>query len=453
MTDAAAPTPEDSAAVKAGRPRRVAWIVFAGALEGFNVPIVYVLFAPYFATTVASSSIEGQKLWALALTVSGLFAAMLAPPLALAAEHPGRRRALMALLVLMNAGAALLFWLAEPGAPMGVIFLVLTAYGTAALANDLLYVFYGSMLPEVAPPRILGRTSGLGTAVGWVLAILATGLFLLAFVQPETPMFGLDKTMGEPQRLSGPFAAVLILLFAAPLLLFRAPPAPERPKRSFSRWLKEEVGSLLEERAAAIAVLARLVYWSGVVLVMSFGNIIATSIMGWTAGSTSLFGLTVLVSGAIGAALGGVLDDKLGTRTALSLMLFCLGVSLCLMLSMSPDKLFALIPVEPRAPGAPELSSIAERVLLGLGAVTGLFLGTAGPMSRSLIARYSPPDRTTRYYGLAALAGNATNVLGPLFVLLITTLTENQRAGLLVAPAFLILGIFILRLLPQKGYR
>lgn len=456
MTDAGAASVEasdDAASLKAGRPRRFAWIVFSGGLEAFNVPIVYVLFAPYFANRVAENSIEGQRLWAFALSLSGLFAALLAPPLALAAEHPGRRRALLALFVLLNAAATVVFWIAAPGAPMGVVFAVLAAYGVAALSNDLLYVFYASMLPEVAPPRILGRTSGVATAIGWALALTATALFLLAFVWPATPPFGLDKAAGEPERLSGPFAAALMIVFCAPLLLLRAPPAPERPKRSFAVWLKEEVGSLLEEKAAAMAVASRLVYWSGVVLVMSFGNIIATSIMGWSSLGTSVFGLTVLVAGAVGAGIGGVLDDRLGTRNALSLMLAGLGVSLCLILTMSPDRLFAVFPVEPRAVGAAELSSLAEQAVLGLGALTGLFLGTAGPMSRSLIARYSPPDRTARYYGLAAVAGNATNVFGPLMVGLVTTWTQSQRAGLLVAPLFLVLGIFLLRMLPKTGYR
>jgi UMF1 family MFS transporter len=166
-----------------------------------------------------------------------------------------------------------------------------------------------------------------------------------------------------------------------------------------------------------------------------------------------VFGLVVLVAGAFGAGFDGVLDDRLGTRNALSLMLAGLGISLVLILSMSPDRLFAVIPVAPRAEGAGELSSVAEWVVLGLGAVTGLFLGTAGPMSRTLVARYSPPDRTARYYGLAALAGNATSVVGPLMVGLVTTWTQSQRAGLLVAPVFLALGIAILMTLPKHGYR
>jgi UMF1 family MFS transporter len=134
-------------------------------------------------------------------------------------------------------------------------------------------------------------------------------------------------------------------------------------------------------------------------------------------------------------------------------MLLGLGVSLSLVLTMSPDRLFGLIPVEPRPEGARDLTSTAEWVVLALGALTGLFLGTAGPMSRSLIARYAPPDRTARYFGLAALAGNATSIVGPLFVALITSATNSQRAGLLVSPILLILGILVLRLLPKVGYR
>jgi UMF1 family MFS transporter len=462
MTESSAPQPAAAADAAAranpaasgtDQRRRRAWIVFAGGLESFNVPIVYVLFAPYFTSRVAADSVRGQELLAFALTVSGLFAALLAPPLSLAAEHPGRRRALMTLMLVLNAAGACVFWIAAPGSPASVVLIVLVAYGVASASNDLLYVFYGSILPEIARPAILGRTSGIATALGWAIALVATALFLAAFVWRETPLLGLDAAAGEPARLSGPFAAALMLALCAPLLLLEAGRAPVRLKRSFKRWFDEEVRSLLAERAAATAVLARLVYWSGVVLVMSFGNVIATGIMGWGALGSSVFGLLVLVFGALGAGLGGVLDDRLGTRNALSLMLIGLGASLGLILTMSPDRLFALIAVTPRAEGARDLASLAEWVVLGLGALTGVFLGTTGPMSRSLVARYSPPDRTARYYGLAALAGNVTNVVGPLFVALVTRWTDSQRAGLLVAPVFLLLGILILRRLPKQGYR
>jgi UMF1 family MFS transporter len=459
MTEAPAPQSAGSAAPAAAptapdeRRRRRAWITFSGGLESFNVPIVYVLFAPYFTSNVAESSVRGQELLAYTLTAGGLVAALLAPPLALAAEDPSRRRALMTLMLALNAAAACVFWIAAPGSPMSVILVVLVAYAVASAANDLLYVFYGSMLPEVASPAILGRTSGVATALGWVIALIATAAFAAAFVWREVPLLGLDAAAGEPTRLSGPFAGALMVLFCAPLLIFRPARALARPRRSFEQWFDEEVRSLLAERAAATAVVARLVYWTGVVLVMSFGNVIATGILDWGAFGSSVFGLTVLVAGAIGAGLGGLLDDRLGTRNALSLMLLGLGVSLGLILTMSSDRLFGLIAVAPRAEGVRDLASTAEWVVLGLGMVTGLFLGTTGPMSRSLIARYSPPDRTARYYGLAALAGNATNVVGPLFVGLITRWTESQRAGLLVAPVILLLGILVVMRLPRTGYR
>ena len=146
---AAAPAADDAKA------RRRSWILFAAGLEGFNVPIVYVLFAPYLTSRVAADGVEGQQLWAFTLAISGLFAALLAPPLAFLAEHPGRRRVLMTGMLALNAVPALVFWFAAPGSPMAVILIVLAAYGVAAAANDLLYVFYGSMLPEVAPPSFI----------------------------------------------------------------------------------------------------------------------------------------------------------------------------------------------------------------------------------------------------------------------------------------------------------
>ena len=79
--------------------------MFAAGLESFNVPIGYVVFAPYFAARVAADPTAGQQQLTLTLAISGLIAALLAPPVALASEHPGRRRMLLTLFVAINAAA------------------------------------------------------------------------------------------------------------------------------------------------------------------------------------------------------------------------------------------------------------------------------------------------------------------------------------------------------------
>lgn len=433
--------------------RRRAWIAFASGLEVFNIPIMYVVFAPYFASRVAETPAQGQALWGYAAGWAGLAAALLAPPLAFAAEHPKRRRLLIALCVLLNAIPAFALWLLAPDSAMATVVLVLCALGVAMAANDLLYVFWGGMLPEVAPPDIMGRTSGMAMAAGWAIGLGLTGAFLALFILPETPALGLDKAAGEPERLTGPIAGILMLVFAAPLLATRPRVRAAPPKRALADWLREETASLMEERAVAIAVGARLLYWSGVVLVMVFGNIYATGQFGWDATGSAAFGLAVLATSIIGAWGGGWLDDRLGSRNALILALVGLAVVLSAILGVEPGRLFGVIAVEARAPGDPMLATTAEQVMIGLGVLAGLFLGAVGPVSRTLLCRLAPEGKVTRYFGFGALAGNLTNVAGPFVVAIVTDMTGDQRLGLLAGPFFLIAGALLLTRVPAARAR
>lgn len=427
---------------------RRAWVSFATGLEVFNIAIAYVIFGPYFIANAGATPAEGQALWGYAAGAGGLVGALLAPPLGLAAERPDRRRFYLSVAVVLNAAAACALALAVPGAQGLALAIVMIALVVATAANDINYSLLGGMLVDVAPSHIMGRTSAAAVSVGWGVGIAFALLFLLAFVMFDPLGLGLDPARGQAERALGPITGVAMLALCAPLLMLKPPPHAARPKRDVATWLKEELAIVLEERAVALAVIARLVYWSGVTLLGLFGTGLARSVFGWDTISTGVFGLSVLASGALGAVVGGALDDRIGSRNALIVYLVGLAVAMSLILTLQPDRILFVLEVPARAPDAPMLSSSAEIAALALGCAAGFFLGPTGPISRTLVSRLAPPGRTQRYFGVAALAGNTTNAIGPLAVALLTDLTGNQRLGLTVAPAFLLAGALMVAFLP-----
>ena len=78
----------------------------------------------------------------------------------------------------------------------------------------------------------------------------------------------------------------------------------------------------------------------------------------------------------------------------------------------------------------------------------GVFLGfAAGPLqaaSRTLLIRLAPSDRITQHFGLFALTGKVTSFIGPLLVATVTTVTMNQKAGMVVLLAFFVVGLGLL---------
>src|SRR3546814_19723779 len=103
-------------------------------------------------------------------------------------------------------------------------------------------VFYNAMLPGLVRQSHLGRLSGWAWGLGYAGGLVCLALTLVLFVQAEEPLFGLDKSQSEHERIVGPFVAAWFVLFAIPLFLF-VPHRPDGPP------LRSDIGRGLQQRA------------------------------------------------------------------------------------------------------------------------------------------------------------------------------------------------------------
>ncbi len=71
---------------------RVAWCMFDWANSAFPTVIVTFVFGTYFATSVASNSVEGASLWGSALAFSGVIVAIFGPLMGSIADRMMRRK-------------------------------------------------------------------------------------------------------------------------------------------------------------------------------------------------------------------------------------------------------------------------------------------------------------------------------------------------------------------------
>src|ERR1044072_1700110 len=69
-----------------------AWIFFDWAAQPYFTLITTFVFAPYFATHVASNPAQGQALWGFATAAAGMLIALLSPVLGAIADCRGRRQ-------------------------------------------------------------------------------------------------------------------------------------------------------------------------------------------------------------------------------------------------------------------------------------------------------------------------------------------------------------------------
>jgi len=402
----------------------IAWCFYDWANSPFPTVVVTFVFAAYFTTTLAETPEAGTGLWGQTIALSGLAVALLAPILGALADQGGRRKpwigGFTALAVLCAAG----LWWVEPDPGFALLALVLVGLGNAAF--ELGQVFYNAMLPEVASARRLGRISGWAWGLGYAGGLVCLALSLVLFIQPEAPIFGLDKDAAEPVRATGPFVALWFAVFALPLFLFVPdPPASGVPA---GQALRQGLATLLATlrglpRHGQVGrfLLARMIYTDGLNTLFAFGGIYAAGSFGMTFAEILEFGILLNVAAGLGAVGFGWMDDRLGAK---------------------PTILVALVGLLVAGVAILVVESQAWFVALGCG--IGLFIGPAQAASRSLMARLAPPEVRTELFGLYALSGKATAFVGPALVGWVTVWADSQRAGMATIPVFFLVGLILL---------
>jgi MFS transporter, UMF1 family len=433
----------------------ISWIFFDWAAQPYFTLITTFVFAPYFATHVASDPASGQSLWGFATAASGLTIALLSPVLGAIADASGRRKpwiAAFGALLVIGSG---LMWFGRPG-DVSVIPALLLAYGIATIGVEFATVFNNAMMPTLVPPDRIGRLSGTGWATGYVGGIISL-ILVLGFLAASpvtgrtlfgfTPLFGLDPVTHQGDRITGPLTGMWFIVFVLPMFLL----TPDYPARRGLREalregltdLRQTLAELPKQKSMAAFLLANMIYTDGLVSLFAFGGIYAAGTFGWNTIQIGSFGIILAIAGTFGAWLGGKLDDSLGPKRVISGSMLILLFAIVAILLVDKETIF-FVKVAPPVPGGALFSSAAERAYLLLGCLIGAAGGPLQAASRTLLIRMAPKDRIAQYFGLFALTGKVTSFVGPLLIGLITAVTASQKAGMAVLVLFFVAGLALL---------
>src|SRR5450631_1478660 len=219
-----------------GRAAVISWIFFDWAAQPYFTLITTFVFAPYFATHVASDPASGQALWGFATAAAGMMIALLSPVLGAIADASGRRKPWIAAFGALLVIGSCLMWFGRPGDVAGIPALLL-AYGIASIGAEFATVFNNAMMPTLVPPERIGRLSGTGWATGYVGGILSL-ILVLGFLaaNPDsgrtlfglTPLFGLDPVTHQGDRISGPLTGIWFIIFVLPMFML----TPDYPAKN-----------------------------------------------------------------------------------------------------------------------------------------------------------------------------------------------------------------------------
>ena len=416
-----------------GQPRRVAvaWAFYDWANSAFTTLVVTFVYATYFTSAIAPDEISGTGQWSRAVALCGILVAVASPMLGALADQGGNRRGYLAVATLVCCVATFALTFVAPGMENAVL-LALALFVIANVAFELGGVFYNAFLPEVAPAERVGRVSGWAWGLGYAGGLTCLAIALVTLVRDD-PLFGVPTDAGFNYRATNLLVAGWFLAFSLPLLLL----APRQPRtrgagapggiaaayRALARTLKE----LRKYREIVKLLAARLVYNDGLVTIFAFGGIYAAGTFGLTLSEVIVFGIAINVAAGLGAALFGLVDDRLGGKTTILITLA------------------ALIPATALAALAPSVTWLWVSAI-----AIGIFVGPNQAASRSLLARFVPEARTTEFFGFFAFSGKITAFAGPLLLGAVTELFDSQRAGVATVLIFFVVGAALLLPLNER---
>ena len=434
------------------------WMLFDWAAQPFHTLIMTFIFAPYFANTVTSDAVVGQSYWGYAVGIAGLLIAVLSPVLGAIADASGPRKPWIFGFTLVGATAVFSLWWMTPNAETGVLFWGLIAFAISLLCFEFAAVFNNAMMPDLVPRAELGRLSGNSWALGY-LGGLVSLILMLGFMvaNPETgktliglsPILGLDASSHQGDRASGPLTALWMVIFVIPLFLF----TPDQTKRNaISGSVKNSLKSLwksirhLHKQQSLFAFLASSMFYRDALNgLYAFGGIYAAGVMQWSIVFIGIFGIIANITGAIGAWIGGKIDQRFGSKTVVTGCIVLLIAASFLVISTDPQHILWIQVATESAP-----SQLPNILFFVCGGIIGAAGGALQASSRTLMVDQAEPEKMTEAFGLYALSGRATSFIAPLSIAVVTAAFASQRIG--ITPV-IILFIIALALLPRVQSR
>ena len=417
------------------------WSMYDFANQPFTTLVVTFIYGTFFTKVIAENEIVGTMLWSRGITITAIIVALLSPIMGAIADRGGYRKLYLIFWTWVSIIGALILWFPVEGQ---VVF-ALTAFIIGNVGFEMGGVFCNAFLPEITTKKNIGRVSGYGWSFGYVGGLVALAIALLLFVNPDIPIFNLDKTTHEHIRATNIMVAIWFAIFSIPTFLYVN--QEKRPKQKIKPMIIESIiqvrntfRNVRQYKEMTKFLIARLIYNDGLITVFAFGGIYAAGTFGFSFQDILIFGIVLNVAAGLGAFMMGFLDDMIGGKSTIQISNVGLIIA-CIIAVSAPDRdLFNIT--------LPILGSIlitGKSMFWLSGILIGIFSGPNQSASRSLMARFVPKDRENEFFGFFAFSGKATAFMGPFLLGVLTQIFESQRYGIAVVILFLIVGFLLLR--------
>ena len=392
------------------------------ANSAFTTIIITFIFATYFAKQIAPNPVLGQSYWGWTIGVTGFLVAVIGPFVGSFADKNNKIVFFIRSFSLLCISFTTLLWFALPS--QSYLLYTLLIVGVANFFYEISLIFYNSLLKDISTSKNLGKSSGFGFALGYIGGIIILLISIKLFIDTENLPFGLTKENSQNIRAIALLVSFWFLIFSIPFLFFEIKEKNNKINKNISSSYFGELKKLIWNKKLSVLakfLIARMLYADGLNAIIVMGGIFAVGVFNLEIKELLKLSILMNIAAFVGAFIGGIINDKYGSKFVIIFALNGLIFSSIAILFTSSVSIFFI-----------------------LATINGLFIGPIQSASRVVITSMLNTNNQGKAFGLFAMSGKLTSFLGPLLVSTITFLTNSQRIGFSAAIILLVSGLIVL---------
>ena len=392
------------------------------ANSAYTMVIITFVTSTYFATQIVGDPQIGAAYWQWTAGLCGILIAITGPVLgAMADRKPSGRIIFLERFTILCILAICLFWFAKPNA--NFILFTLIVFFISNYFYEIASIFYNSLLKNCSNENNIGKTSGLGFALGYIGSVPIILICLYLFILPEKTLFDLNKSNFEHVRFIPFIVAFWFLIFSAPMILYfkKKIKFEKNNEKVFS--FKNILQIIWKNKFTTTGkfLLARMIYSDALIVLIAGGGVYATGVFGYS--SAELLNLAIFSNlvAFVGVMIGGYLNDKYSSKNI---------ILICILFFIATVFYGSLI-------------AETKKEFFYNAMMISFFIGSIQSASRVMMSKLLSTNNLGKGFGLFSLSGRITAFAGPLLVGTITFF-YSQRIGFLSISLFFLIGFLLM---------
>ncbi len=406
----------------------ISWCLYDWANSVLATIIFTFVFPVYFSRNIVGDEELGSAYWGYIVGFSGFIIAIMGPILGSIADTYGPRKVILGGLTFTTITSVLALFFALPHSNFILYALVFVAITTVSF--ELAQAQYNAMLPDIAPPNMVGKLSGIAWSLGYLGGLFCLAIALIGFIglgENSSNLFNISTNQDFNIRATCILAAIWYAVFALPLFLW----VPDRPnnnyqkpllKTSFLHLIKTLKKLTTTSKNTLLFLVSSAIYRDGLNTLFIVGGLYAAGTFHMNFQEILIFAISLNLMSALGSFCLSFFDDKYGPRPIITISLVALIILGGSIIIIKDKDLF-----------------------LYTSLLLGFFIGPIQSSSRALMAHLSSKNQSTEMFGLYTMSGKSIAFTGPLCFALMTHITNSQRWGIASIIVLWVIGLALFR--------